>query len=75
MVLSFQELGQHRIEVTPLHAEHVMCSGDIGRPPQVMSDSPWSVLMLILYVYCGNVMPLLPLCTSCHQVIQSTLFL
>jgi hypothetical protein len=36
MVLSFQEPGQHRVEVTPLHAEHVMCSGDVGRPPQVI---------------------------------------
>ena len=36
MVLSFQEPGQYRVEVTPLHAEHVMCSGDVGRPPQVI---------------------------------------
>ncbi|KAG0607031.1 hypothetical protein M758_9G187400 [Ceratodon purpureus] len=39
---SAQEPGQHKIEVTPLHAEHVMCSGDVGRPPQVLAgEYPW----------------------------------
>lgn len=39
---SIQEPGQHHVEVTPLHAEHVMCTGDIGRPPKILAgEFPW----------------------------------
>lgn len=48
-ILCLQE-GKERVEVTALHTEHVSCSGDVGRPPQVITSCR-SDTKSVLYLY------------------------